>query len=202
MRKDDLRNAIGGIRAREELVTETMDKIARYRTEQCESRGGYRKFGLGLRIACAACALVLMVGVTVSLGGKLFGTAPDTSDIMTARNDGEGADAPDTVSSKKELSELNDLASAISGDWMIVYATVDSCMMNENGGATVGITVSDFHAYSEGFEFDSENISAEIFFESQDELDSLINAMSTQRYLLLSCEKSGNEYSWTIEKYL
>ncbi len=202
MKKNDLRTAIGGIRARDELIADTMDKIARYRTEQCESRGAsHRRFGLGLRIASAACAFALVVGVGLFIGlrGNNPNVISDMNDPKTVDNN--DANTPDTYSNKKELSELREIAQGIDGDWMIVWATVESCMMSD-GVATVGLTVGDFLAYSEGFDFDNENISAEFTTDSQNELDGIIESLTSQRYFLLSLDTESGEDCWIIEKYL
>lgn len=203
MKKKDLRTAIGGIKANDALIADTMDKIARYRTEQCESRGAsHSKFGLGLRIAAAACAFALVVGVGlfVGLGQKTPDTVSDTDDQRTLDNN--DTDTSDTYLNKKELTELSELADTLDGEWIIVRATVDSCMMSENGIALVGLTVGDLLACSDGFELDNESISAEFEPDTQELLDGIIESLTSERYFLISGERAGNEYHWVVEKYL
>lgn len=78
MKKQQLRDCFDQVKPREELVHTTLDRIHAVQRGDVKTPHRTPNFGFATRLATAACALVLLVGVGVSLGRYMI-TAPDPS---------------------------------------------------------------------------------------------------------------------------
>ena len=123
MKQTELKSALGKIRARDELIASTMERLEAQREKK--SRISFAS-GKALRLASAALACVLFLGVGILMGRRLPGSVAETGQPETYGVSPMRLMPSDTVFSGEPLREadeqdLEDELIIASGDghWMI-----------------------------------------------------------------------------------
>jgi len=123
MKQTELKSALGKIRAREELIASTMERLETQREQK--SRVSFAS-GKGLRLASLVMVCVLFLGVGVLLGRQMPGPTADTglpdthgvSPLHLTPSDTVFSGTPLPTAREQDLEDELILASG-NGHWMI-----------------------------------------------------------------------------------
>ena len=213
MRKEDLREAFGKIKPSETLIDDTLMLL---RTGERRSEKRERStFSFTYRLAGAMCAFAIMVGVGVTLGKDIIlspsedtpaaygreafnqvdvfrpNVAPSGMEadmiVEGAKNEGLTAEA---LESQKTVAvaELTGKGEALSGEWSVVYGTLDGCYFVSDG-CIAAISVIE-NCGGTAFELTDNALVAELQFETDAEKQSFAEAVG-ESVCLLATEISG-----------
>lgn len=207
MRKKDLKTTLGTIRARDELVSATMMRINGYKARENEKQErSYGIFSPALRIACAACAFLLVVGIGIYSIGQGDEPMPIlNNDKGISDTDGEDV-TTHMVSEGTIIDTLTKQATNIDGNWVIVKGSAVGCasLGIENNGERehwqATISTSEILKLSDSFEFASEEFETHIFFDNAEDRDDFVNTFSDERYYLISVRTVDGNIVLTSEQ--
>lgn len=143
MNKQQLKQCFGQIKPREQLITETIQRVhALQYNKATPVRRTAPNFAFATRLATAACALLLVVGIGIGIGttGGLLNTARDTDTPTPTDIHGEPSDAsPDQTSDEINREAMIARAAEQGTDWAVLEAVIDKA----TGDGNIALTVSE-----------------------------------------------------------
>ena len=207
MKKDELKSTLGSIKASDGLVERTMLVVAnRRRAEKREPF--FLRMGFGVRLAGAACALLL----TVTVAGALMksGSIPSansTEDVQKAKDSVIQTEAQTpcgTTSTRDTIDLLKQDAQDCDGEWAIFkgsvfYAAPSKASEEGTYPIDVSISVINHEESSEGIEGLTENIEAYALFTDDAERHKLIDSINEPISLLIEKDSMGK---WKIKRII
>lgn len=143
MNKQQLKQCFGQIKPREQLITETIQRVhALQYKEATPVRRAAPNFAFATRLGTAACALLLVVGIGIGIGtpGGLLNTARDTDTPTPMNVHGEPSDVssdqtPGAISREAMIAR----AAEQGTDWAVLEAVIDKAA----GDGSAILTVSE-----------------------------------------------------------
>jgi hypothetical protein len=210
MKRQELRACFDRIQPREELIRSTLEGI-RGVQENNHPVCTMPTYAFATRLAGAACALVLLVGVGVSLGRNVV-VAPDALLVQDERVSPMTADAMDGVTAPREVTVGGELvgcedmlktAKSLSADAAVCTAAVDAVYFKSEteGFATIRpLAVAD-GSYADWIDaVDGELTLVAAFDATNEELRSLVDRMGSEVLVGLHTETRDGETVWVIHE--
>lgn len=211
MKRQELRVCFDRIQPREQLIRSTLDRIHGVQEGNRPARV-MPTYAFATRLVSAACALVLLVGIGVSLGKDAI-TAPDMLPAQNERVSPMTADAMDGVVEPREVVNGGELvgceamietAKGFGSAFAVCSAVVDAVYFKSEteGYATLRpVTVADGSATDWTSE---EAVGAQtvvVAFDASDEqMRSLIDQMGGEVLVGLHTETRDGESVWVIHE--
>ncbi len=201
MKKSDLKNSIGRIRPREQLIKDTVDKVEAYK-ERKERRFAFLSYSPGMKLASTACAFALVFCIGFAVAKQNLGT-PDARTLADLTVVGVSAYGEEHLPSAYESEN----------DCILINGSIESiCFVEleradkENGAirhCKVSITAKDLVEKSDKLSVDlhntEEEFEADIVFYDADTMNDFFD-QSTNDMLL--CLVPGDNGSWNIVEFL
>lgn len=223
MKKQQLRDCFDKVKPREELVRTTLDRMHAARQGEPQTSRRTLNYGFVTRLATAACALVLLVGVGISLGRGAI-TASDPSPLQDERvspatTDASGEPFGIHPSSARIGAAERILARAREqgGEWAVAEVDVEAMYFLEltdeqraegilQRCAVVLRTITiaqtnalEEHALPDG---DSEEaFVAQICFTNAEDVAHMMDAIGSSVLVRLHVAESNGEAVWRIEEF-
>lgn len=210
MKRQELRACFDRIQPREELIRSTLEKIRGVQENKQPVRT-MPTYAFATRLVGAACALVLLVGVGVSLGRDVV-TAPDTLLVQDERISPMTADAMDGVATPREVTvggelvgceEMIETAKSLSTDAAVCTAVVDAVYFKSatEGFATIRpLTVAEGSNADWTDAVDGELTLVAAFDADNEEMRSLLDLMGSEVLVGLHTETRDGETVWVIHE--
>ena len=132
MKEHELKRCFERIKPREQLIDDTLCRVHELQNEKVRSRVRRTSFdwSFATRLASAACALLLVVGVGISLGTA--GNLPHKDDVsktsaVEPMDIGHGEQPGDVVSpdAPYDLEGMSERAAELADDWAVLDAVID-----------------------------------------------------------------------------
>ena len=207
MKKIELKSTLGSIKASEELVERTMLVVADRR--RAEKREPFLlRMGFGVRLAGAACALLL----TVTVAGALIksGSIPSqnsTEDVQKAKDSVIQTEAQTpcgTTSTHDTIDLLKQDAQGCDGEWAIFKGSVfyaAPSQVSEEGAYPVDVQISIIKQEESSEKTDAlpERIDAYALFSEDAERQKLIDSIDEPISLLIEKDSNGK---WKIKRII
>lgn len=216
MKKQQLRDSFDKIRPSEELVDTTLDRIHAVQSGESEKPRRVFNYGFAARLATAACALVLLVGVGASLGRFVI-TPPDQVQIVEGRENVPTYEI--TPNAVKIISAENYIgrAKAQGGEWAVAEAEVEtvyylnltdeqksvgviqSCAVALSEIKIAETNASEEHTVPVGKA--EEMFAAQISLTEEADVTRIMNAIGSTVLVRLHVSDPSGEIVWTIEEF-
>lgn len=207
MKRQELRACFDRIQPREELIRSTLSRVHAAQEERpTPASSGY---SFMMRLAGAACALVLLIGIGVSLGKDAI-TAPDVlpaSDErmtpMAVGDEREGQDKTPTADAAVLVGceQMVEQAKSYASDWMVCSAMVDAVYFKSE---TEGVATLRPQTLADGsandFSADDELTVVAAFDASDDALGAMVDQMGSEVLVGLHVETRDGESVWVIHE--
>jgi len=217
MKKSDLRETFGSLHARDEQISRVMESVAA-RKQKAENKPAMSRFNFGMRLATAACAFMIVIGLGVhAFTNELFkepeavdhsiqrANETDGNVALLAQND-ENNNSHDPADKTDLLAELLAESDQINGDWAIIRGTANAFYFAggevENGAyhCIIAVSVENTEKTSDGIEVNENEIVADVTFASDDELNEFTDSISSTAAFLIVKNGSDSDTAWTVKK--
>ena len=215
MKKNDLITTLGAIHAPEELIGRTMAKIEA--KEARSANKSFFNFGVAPRVALAACALALVVGLGI-YGGILNPPIEPSDSVRVASDDGvallsmdreeENSYGVAEALSDFNIDELLAESENIDGDWAIVRGNTEACYFAGGEDSTSGIycviavSLGGIESTSGGIAPAGKEMSFSLRFENESEMQEFLNKGSAEACFLIVADESDGDIAWTAQKFI
>lgn len=220
MNKQQLRDCFDKIRPSEALVEKTMQRVREQQTQLAATKNTsvlrMPRYAFATRLASAACALMLLVGIGVTVGKNVVTSPAMPSDDAESRGATpmtvepmNGADLvvePSNVSSIVGCEQMISTAQGYATDWAVFSATVDAMyFVDESEGVMVlrPDTVADKQLSTEqpGWVSDSEEmLTAHVALTNSDWQTILSDAVGGRVLIGMHVEIRAGEAVWVIHE--
>lgn len=206
MKKEQLRASFARIQPREALVQATLERICEQRARGAVD-GKRQSLGFATRLATAACALLLVIGVGVMAARN--GLLPSSDAVLASDDertapltvDGQSAEGDAAVEPQSGFVGCEDMIAAARGygsDWAVGSATVEGVYLAE-GMVTLRMTAVADHAASEGAAWSEGDALVAYFDTNNAELCALMTDMGDVLAGLHVEQRDGTEV-WVIHE--
>lgn len=212
MNKNDLVTTLGSIRAPEELIRSTMARIDK--REAAKENKGFFRMGTGFRVAFAACALALVIGLGI-YGGITNPPIVADDNLRVASEDDvmmlsleENDNSYGIALASSEIDELLCESENIDGDWAIVSGTTEACYFagGEEGArefrCVIAVSLKGVETTSGGIAPTDKEMSFELVFPNENEMNEFINNCSAQTYFLVAADERDGNTAWVVKKFI
>ncbi len=211
MDKQQLRRCFDRIKPSEALIRTTCNRIEEARKDKT-AMSQRRSYGFAYRLATTACALLLVVGVGVTLG-KDAAHNPNTAqsqdiDRVVPFNADGNQESPATSSNEPQTAictAMIERARAQGDEWLVITAYLDAVSTKQNeskDGFDYTVMVSSQQIVASdpngSFIFSddeacslTENIAA----------DTIMNAVGSRVHLRLRAEQQAGKTVWTVQEF-
>ena len=213
MNKNGLRQTLGSIHASDELVASTIAKIEA-RKHGSEARGGFG-FGAGFRVALAACAFMLVIGLGIY--GAITNPPIDADDEIDAVRAAEASCFETTEEtenshglgeSTEKLGALLSESENIDGDWVIISGVAEACFFaggedaSDKNTCIITVAVDGVEYTFGGIAPAGNEISLTVSFENESEMMSFIDNSSEKAYFLITPDDKGGDTTLRVKKFI
>ncbi len=203
MKKSELKATLGSLRAGDGIVEKTMLAIRQHRQEE-RREPFFLRMGYGVRLAGAACALLMVIGIA----GIIIRSPEPPADSGIVQKANENADTAEaqntsyTTSSQDSFDLLSAEAQKCTGEWAIIkgsviYASIAGDAPEGTYALDVRISLTEKDKLSSESIQLSDSVEANALFSDEAERQKLIDSIDEPLSLLI--EKDGNG-SWKIKK--
>ena len=213
MKKSELKATLGSIRASDELVRRTVLE-AEERKHKKEHRPALFNMSFGMRLAGAACALMLTVGVmSAVLANRTPLSTPDSGaqtqeGIQKAKEmsivcaDADSSESQDSISDPIEALRTD--AESCTGEWAIIEGSISyaSAQSNsEEGRYALEIKISAERVVhtSDGASVIAESVDAVAVFSDEEHRQRMIDSIGDTSLLLIEKNPDG---VWKVAKII
>ncbi len=207
MKKNDLKNSLGRIRPREELISSTIEKVAEQKERQ-QRRFFLPSYSFGMRLAGAVCAFVLVffMGMGIAkLDGNVSGGEVNTPVVRTL---GELA----VTDASTDGAAMLVFEREYQNGYILINGSVDSISFvgltdadREDGAirrCKVTVTASGLIEKSDDLNVDlnktNETFEADVVFYDNDIMDAFFDQSTDKMILRLTPDDNGN---WSIVEF-
>ena len=207
MNKDDIRQALGKIQPREELVSDTIKKA--YELKYSKKETPFSAFSCNFKLATTMCALalVLCIGVFAGING-LF-----TEPALTPASEGKARIADTDIiyntndNNYESVSQLISDAKHAGGEWAVIYGVINACFIQSDSDDEIhylvqidSIEICD-HSLTDFDEYDfSSGLSARIDLNDKIKQDNFHNTLSSPIFIRMT-KNSDSDIQWKIDDY-
>ena len=193
MKKNDLRKALSQVQPDEELICRTLDKI--HRQKQPKTRPVWTP-AFQYRLAGALCALIAIIGLSTSAARFSRSATPDPQpttsqqlipNIVAVDVYGSRPQALQAVSAQSAAERLRGEAAQLQSGWILVQGSLEDVHLHAptESGWTCSVTLSVAKVWDMGGNpsreaIQGQNITAELFFEENSEMELFADAVGCQ----------------------